>query len=185
MSVPLYFFWNKDWSEIVVIKTLNGFEPLSLFLSEIKSILCSLDWEYPKKTEKIKTHKINFPISLFEKIAGFNVKDKEIIKILVDLGFGVSKKKLELQLKVPSWRPDITQPIDIVEEIVRIKGYENIEPVDPEKIRFKDTLNNQQKLFHFIQRAIASKGYYETVTWSFTDSKINTFFIRRKNIFAY
>ena len=134
-----------------------------------------------QKTKKIKNHKINFPISLFEKIAGFNVKDKEIIKILADLGFGVSKKKLELQLKVPSWRPDITQPIDIVEEIVRIKGYENIESVDPEKIRFKDTLNNQQKLFHFIQRAIASKGYYETVTWSFTDSKINTLFKENYN----
>ena len=134
-----------------------------------------------QKTEKIKTHKINFSISLFEKIAGFKVKDKEIIKILVDLGFEVSKKKLELQLKVPSWRPDITQPIDIVEEIVRVKGYENIKSVDPEKIRFKDTLNNQQKMFHFIQRAIASKGYYETITWSFTDSKINTLFRENYN----
>ena len=31
-----------------------------------------------------------------------------------------------LKLAIPSWRPDITQPIDIVEEIVRIKGYEHI-----------------------------------------------------------
>ena len=134
-----------------------------------------------QKIEKIKTHKINFSISLFEKITGFKLKDKEIIKILVDLGFGVSKKKLELQLKIPSWRPAITQPIDIVEDIVRVKGYENIKSVDPEKIRLKDTLNNQQKMFHFIQRAIASKGYYETITWSFTDSKINTLFRENYN----
>ena len=79
-------------------------------------------------------------------------------------------------MNVPSWRPDITQPIDIVEEIVRLKGYEKIKSIEPKKIRFKDTLNAQQKLFHFIQRAIASKGYYETVTWSFTDSKINILF---------
>jgi len=125
---------------------------------------------------KEKKSKIKFKISLFEKIAGFSVKDKEIIKILVDLGFEVTKKKAELELKIPTWRPDITQPIDIVEEIVRIKGYKNIETLEPEKNRSKDTLNKQQKLFHFLQRSVASKGYFETVTWSFTDIKLNSLF---------
>ena len=129
-----------------------------------------------QKTKKDKKNKIKFKISLFERIAGFKVKDKEIIKILIDLGFEVSKKKLELELKIPSWRPDITQPIDIVEEIVRIKGFNNIRTLEPDKTRFKATLNKQQKLFHFLQRSVASKGYFETVTWSFTDSKLNSLF---------
>ena len=129
-----------------------------------------------QKNKKDNINKIKFNISLIEKIAGFKVKDKEIIKILTKLGFEISKKKSELELKIPTWRPDITQPIDIVEEIVRIKGYNNIQTLEPEKIRIKDTLNKQQKLFHFLQRSVASKGYYETVTWSFTDSKINQLF---------
>ena len=129
-----------------------------------------------QKIKKDKKNKIKFKISLFERIAGFKVKDKEIIKILIDLGFEVSKKKLELELKIPSWRPDITQPIDIVEEIVRIKGFNNITTLEPDKTRFKATLNKQQKLFHFLQRSVASKGYFETVTWSFTDSKLNSLF---------
>ncbi len=129
-----------------------------------------------QKIKKDKKNKIKFKISLFERIAGFKVKDKEIIKILTDLGFEVSKKKLELELKIPTWRPDITQPVDIVEEIVRIKGYNNIKNLEPEKTRFKDTLNKQQKLFHYLQRSVASKGYLETVTWSFTDSKLNNLF---------
>ncbi len=129
-----------------------------------------------QKIKKDKKNKIKFKISLFERIAGFKVKDKEIIKILIDLGFEVSKKKLELELKIPSWRPDITQPIDIVEEIVRIKGFTNIRTLEPDKTRFKATLNKQQKLFHFLQRSVASKGYFETVTWSFTDSKLNSLF---------
>jgi len=129
-----------------------------------------------QKIKKDKKNKIKFKISLLERIAGFKVKDKEIIKILTDLGFEVSKKKLELELKIPSWRPDITQPIDIVEEIVRIKGYSNIRTLEPDKTRFKATLNKQQKLFHFLQRSVASKGYFETVTWSFTDSKLNSLF---------
>ena len=129
-----------------------------------------------QKIKKAKKNKIKFRISLFERIAGFKVKDKEIIKILIDLGFEVSKKKSELELKIPTWRPDISQPIDIVEEIVRIKGYNNIKTLEPEKTRIKDTLNKQQKLFHFLQRSVASKGYFETITWSFTDSKINNLF---------
>ena len=129
-----------------------------------------------QKTNKYERNKIKFNVSLFEKIAGFKVNDNEIVKILNDLGFEVSKKNLELDLKIPTWRPDIIQPIDIVEEIVRIKGYNNIETLEPEKTKIKDTLNKQQKLFHFLQRSVASKGYFETVTWSFTDSKINRLF---------
>ncbi|MDC3120038.1 phenylalanine--tRNA ligase subunit beta [Candidatus Pelagibacter sp.] len=129
-----------------------------------------------QSTRSDKKNKIKFKISLFEKIAGFKIKDKEVIKILTNLGFKVSKKKSELELTIPTWRPDITQPIDIVEEIVRIKGFNNIEILEPQKNRIKDTLNKQQKLFHFLQRSVASKGYFETVTWSFTDSKINNLF---------
>ena len=126
--------------------------------------------------QKYKKNKIKFKTSLFERIVGLKIKDKQIIKILIELGFEVSKKKSELELKIPTWRPDITQPIDIVEEIVRIKGYNNIETLEPEKTKLKDTLNKQQKLFHFLQRSVASKGYFETVTWSFTDSKLNYLF---------
>ncbi|MDC3187766.1 phenylalanine--tRNA ligase subunit beta [Candidatus Pelagibacter sp.] len=129
-----------------------------------------------QSTRKDKKNNIKFKSFLFEKIAGFKIKDKEIIKILIDLGFEVSKKKSELELKIPTWRPDITQSIDIVEEIVRIKGFNNIKTLEPEKKRIKDTLNKQQKLFHFLQRSVASKGYFETITWSFTDSKLNNLF---------
>ena len=134
-----------------------------------------------QKIEKEKKNKIKFKITLFEKITGFKIQDNEIIKILTNLGFEIKKKKQELELKIPTWRPDIIQPVDIVEEIVRIKGYNNIKTLEPEKTRVKPTLNKQQKLFHFLQRSIASKGYYETITWSFTDSKINQLFKENNN----
>ena len=38
-------------------------------------------------------------------------------------------------------------------------------------------MNKGQRLFHFFQRSVASKGFLETITWSFTDSKINQFFL--------
>jgi phenylalanyl-tRNA synthetase beta chain len=130
-----------------------------------------------QKTENVKNNLVKFDILLFKKITGFKIDQKEIIKILTNLGFEIKKQKKLLLLTVPSWRPDIEQEVDIVEEIVRIKGYDQIKTIEPEKVRSKNTLNQKQKLFHFLQRAIASKGYLEAITWSFTDSKINQLFI--------
>ncbi len=133
-----------------------------------------------QKTDIIKTNSIKFNPLSFQKITGFNIEKREMIKILSDLGFKIKKEKKALKLKVPSWRPDVEQEIDIIEELVRIYGYHQIKIVKPEKNRNKQTLNNKQKLFHFLQRSIASKGFLETITWSFTGSKINQLFIEDK-----
>ena len=58
--------------------------------------------------------------------------------------------------------------------------FRSIKTILPTKERIKSTLNQTQKLFHFLQRAVASKGYLEAITWSFTDSNYNDHF-RDKN----
>ena len=126
------------------------------------------------QTNKVKT--IKFDPNLFEKITGFKILSKEIFKILEDLGFKIKKEKKYLKLTIPTWRPDVSQEIDIVEELVRIIGYDKIKIIDPIKERTKSTLTQSQKLFHFLQRAISAKGYLEAITWSFTDANYNDHF---------
>ena len=129
-----------------------------------------------QKTKIYKEKNIIFEKKLFEKISGFKISNKRILEILSNLGFKIKVNKNFLNLKVPTWRPDINQPIDVVEELARIYGYNKIEKIDPIKIRSKPTLNKTQRLFHFLQRSIATKGYKEAITWSFTDSKVNNLF---------
>ncbi len=129
-----------------------------------------------QKIESYKNKIIKFEPKTFEKITGFKISTKEMITILEKLGFKLKKEKKFFKLSVPSWRPDIVQEIDIVEELVRISGYEKIKIENPIKERSKNTLNLTQKLFHFLQRAVASKGYLEAITWSFTDTKYNDHF---------
>ena len=129
-----------------------------------------------QKIETYKTKKIKFDINLFENISGFKIPQKLMIKILEDLGFKCKREKKYLKLIVPSWRPDISQEIDVVEELVRISGYDKIKIIDPTKERTRSTLTQAQKLFHFLQRAVASKGYFEAITWSFTDTNYNDHF---------
>ncbi len=133
-----------------------------------------------QKLETYKNKIIRFNPFLFEKISGFKISTTQIFKILKDLGFQYKKEKNFIKIIVPSWRPDISQEIDIVEELVRISGYDKIKTIYPTKVRSKSTLTKSQKLFHFLQRAIASKGYLEAITWSFTDSNYNIHF-KEKN----
>ena len=127
-----------------------------------------------------KEKKIKFIVSNFKKLIGFTISNIEAIKILEKLGFIIKNKKTYLDLVVPSFRPDINQEVDIIEELIRIKGYNNIPLAEPNRIAFKPALNYEQKLFHYIQRSIASLGYLETVTWSFTSSKINDLLTDKK-----
>ncbi|MDC3030189.1 phenylalanine--tRNA ligase subunit beta [Candidatus Pelagibacter sp.] len=129
-----------------------------------------------QKIATYKTKTIKFDPNSFEKISGFKISYKEILKILDGLGFKHKKVKKYLELSIPSWRPDIIQEIDIIEELVRISGYEKIKIINPIKVRTKSTLTQSQKLFHFLQRSVASKGYLEVITWSFTDSSSNDYF---------
>ena len=122
---------------------------------------------------KHKNKIINFQIDKFEKLIGIPITINEIDKILSSLGFKCKKNKNNIKVEAPSWRPDISLNEDLVEELIRIKGFNKIKLIEPEKKRTQETLNFKQKLFHLSQRSLATKGYMEAVTWSFTDSKVD------------
>ena len=122
---------------------------------------------------KQKNKIINFQVEKFEKLIGIPITANEIDKILSSLGFKCKKSLKTIKVEVPSWRPDVSLDEDLIEELIRIKGFNNIKLIEPSKNRYQDTLNFKQKLFHLSQRSLASKGYMEIVTWSFTDSKID------------
>ncbi len=124
---------------------------------------------------------INLEAKKFSKVIGFSITNSEIKRILTSLGCSLRISGKNMKVLPPTWRPDIKEDIDLIEELVRIKGYDKVPLIDPKKENIKDTLNNKQKLFHFSQRSVASKGYTETVTWSFTDSKIDNLFSELKN----
>ena len=120
-----------------------------------------------------KNKVIDFNIEKFKDLIGISISISEADKILSSLGFKVKKTKKILKVEIPSWRPDILQDVDLIEELIRIKGFDKIQVIEPEKRREKETLNFKQRVFHLSQRSLASKGYMETVTWSFTDSNID------------
>jgi len=132
---------------------------------------------------KIKDERkvIDLETEKFLKVIGFSITNSEIKKILISLGCSLKMGGKKIKVLPPTWRPDIKEDIDLIEELTRIKGYHKVPLINPEKENIKDTLSYRQKLFHFAQRSVASKGYTEAVTWSFTDSKTDRLFSELKN----
>ncbi len=113
---------------------------------------------------------VDFPWSETQRLAGVDVSQAEATAILERLGFTVEKTGTERgNIAAPSWRPDIEGKADIVEEIVRIYGVDNVPSAPlprPEGVA-APVLTPMQKRARNARRALASQGLVEAVTWSF------------------
>ncbi|MBM4387939.1 MAG: phenylalanine--tRNA ligase subunit beta, partial [Deltaproteobacteria bacterium] len=101
---------------------------------------------------------------------GADIPDGEIIGYISSLQFGVRKKDQILEVEVPSWRAtkDISIPEDIVEEIGRLYGYDNIVPMPP-KMAVKAVGRLPGKILEERVKDLMSLalGFYEISTYSF------------------
>ena len=119
---------------------------------------------------KFQPKKIKFDPKLVSKLTGIEIPNDKIVKILESLGFDISNS---WNVVIPSWRPDIYGEADLVEEIVRIFGLDNIEsePLLNLDQPTKPILTKKQKQIKMIKRSIASKGLMETISYSFINNK--------------
>jgi len=112
---------------------------------------------------------VEFPLAEVRRLTGLTVEPMIVTAILSRLGFEMSGKGDVLTVKVPSWRPDVTQKADLVEEVMRMVGVDNI-PVEPlprlnhVAQRMLTTIQNRRRI---ARRALAARGLDEAVTWSF------------------
>ena len=128
-------------------------------------------------TDKIKNKELKtiyYDTSLTYSYGGISIGVSEQINILDKLGFKSQQlKESNIEITIPSFRPDIEGPSDIVEEITRIYGFDKIMPISlPKAInQNEEILSPSLKSFLKSKRLIANRGYFETVTYSFMDSK--------------
>ena len=105
-------------------------------------------------------------------LLGTNISKKEMINILEGLRFKVEDNKDNLKVFVPSRRPDITIKQDIVEEIGRLYGYENLPATTPTD-SLVGGLNNFQANEAKIKNILSGLGLYEAVTYSLVNEEKN------------
>ena len=114
-------------------------------------------------------HVIDFPLSELKRLAGLAVPLLETRRVLERLGFFVAGQGERVKVAVPSWRADVQNKADVVEEVVRIVGVDRVPPTpfDRGEAPRKPVLTPIQVRTRKAKRALAARNLVEAVTWSF------------------
>ncbi len=114
--------------------------------------------------------KIGLRASRIASLCGVDVDEAAQHDILARLGFDVAGKGEKITVTVPSWRRDVEVEADVVEEVLRIHGYDAIPAVSMprEDGVGHPVLTTAQRRVALAKRTLAARGLVEAVTWSFT-----------------
>ena len=112
---------------------------------------------------------IDFPVHEVKRLSGLDVPLPQIKRILTHLGFFVAGSGKIVKVAAPSWRGDIEGKADIVEEVVRIVGVDNVPltPFERGDAPRRAILTPIQNRTRRAKRALAARALAEAVTWSF------------------
>ncbi|WP_335938486.1 phenylalanine--tRNA ligase subunit beta [Streptomyces sp. PTD5-9] len=108
---------------------------------------------------------ITMPASHPDRVAGVEYGRETVVRRLQEVGCDVYGQD-ELIVTVPSWRPDLADPNDLAEEVIRLEGYENLPSTLPTPPSGRG-LTDRQRLHRRIGRALAGAGYVEALNYPF------------------
>lgn len=129
---------------------------------------------YPKPIENVN---VNFSFDSLNKIAGEKINKDLVKKILKNLEINIVEDSGDsLILSIPTYRVDVTREIDVIEEVLRIYGFNTI--ALPDKLSTSITISNSidsYKLKKVLSNLLASNGFNEIMNNSLTKSSYNKF----------
>jgi phenylalanyl-tRNA synthetase beta chain len=116
---------------------------------------------------------IDFPVAETARLTGLAAPLVDARRVLGSLGFKVAGQGERIKVTVPSWRADVVDKADLVEEVVRIVGVDRVPsvPFDRGEAPRKPVLTAIQVRTRKAKRALAARNLIEAVTWSFVSKK--------------
>ena len=107
---------------------------------------------------------------------GHHIDDTKVSEILTRLGFTVAEKGTEQDkvwtVVVPAYRFDISIEVDLIEEVARIFGYNNIPNVSPKATLAMREQKEAKLPLSKLRHVLVNRGYQEAITYSFVDPKV-------------
>src|SRR3989338_3710911 len=119
---------------------------------------------------KLSKSKISISVSDINKLLGSNISQKEAENIFKRLGFNYEVNGEDFIVNPPIERMDLKVKADLIEEVGRIYGYENIEAKLPEKMERESKINKKLYYTNKIKQFLTDKGFSEVYTYSFRDN---------------
>jgi len=117
-----------------------------------------------------KRNEIHLRLKKLNAILGIEVPSQDVERIFMQLGFEVNKTIEGFKVTPPSYRFDIAIEEDLIEEVVRLYGYDKIPSHHP--VSHQAMLPTSGTYHRDIKEALTSRGFYEVVTYSFIEDEI-------------
>ncbi|MFG3305666.1 phenylalanine--tRNA ligase subunit beta [Streptomyces wuyuanensis] len=105
-----------------------------------------------------------------DRVAGVAYGRETVVRRLQEVGCDVYGQD-DLVVTVPSWRPDLHEPNDLAEEVIRLEGYENLPSTLPTPPSGRG-LTARQRLHRRVGRALAGAGYVEALNYPFVGEAV-------------
>jgi phenylalanyl-tRNA synthetase beta chain len=128
---------------------------------------------YPKKIAPLK---IRLREQRIEKLLGIRIELKRAETLLRSLGMETRLHGKYLNVVVPTSRPDLTREIDLIEELARLHGYDNIPTILPLLRPTGGTIDYRLASERKLRRFFAGEGFAETINLPFTSDALNGLF---------
>jgi phenylalanyl-tRNA synthetase beta chain len=114
--------------------------------------------------------RISMPASEPADVAGMPIDSATVVRLLQSVGCEVAGSDGTLTVDAPSWRPDLTDPADLVEEVVRLVGYDTLPSTLPTSA-LGHGLTQAQRVRRRVGMALAARGAIEVLTYPFVGDR--------------
>ncbi|MCK4836445.1 MAG: hypothetical protein KAT17_07400, partial [Candidatus Aminicenantes bacterium] len=113
--------------------------------------------------------------------SGIQISENIAFKILIDLGFGLDDRGDHWEVEVPSFRVDIYGKQDMVEEIIRVYGYDRLTSEIPKTTSSIVKMDVKRELNQEIRNHLTSIGFFEVMNYIFISPEEHSFFSRDRD----
>ncbi|MFW5853174.1 MAG: phenylalanine--tRNA ligase subunit beta [Patescibacteria group bacterium] len=154
--------FENNPSPVLTAEALNYFITGLVALTGARKVGSIFDY-YPQEEEEIK---FKVDVGYLGQKLGLRLDENTVKRYLNHLGFVVSP---DMEITVPWWRRDIKEPVDLVEEVGRLHGYDKLEKVLPTTFENKRRDDPLWVSIQAVRRQLALAGWNEIYSRSFTD----------------
>jgi phenylalanyl-tRNA synthetase beta chain len=154
---PTSLEWGTEIASSMILKLCGG---------EASSLTVAGEEPKWKRQQELRTSRV-------QSLGGMDLSAQKQEKILSALGFEAELSGQEIKCQIPPWRPDIEGEADLVEEVMRIQGYDDIPalPLPNNAVVPAPARSFEQQRIENVRRVLAARGLVEAVTYSFLDSE--------------
>ncbi|NQY51403.1 MAG: phenylalanine--tRNA ligase subunit beta [Piscirickettsiaceae bacterium] len=133
--------------------------------------------ELISESDMPKKRTIHLRSNQIKRVLGITIANKQVLDIFTRLSFIVKITKDGWDVAVPSFRFDLSIEVDLIEELIRLQGYDSLPKTRPQVTVLQTNISECSVSIERLQNFLVNRDYQEAITYSFIDPTIHQYFL--------